>query len=146
MTDPLSIQNEMRQFDHKNRAFYDELTADERKKFSPYLMIRWGSSVQGSADLQEYYLLSTNKRLNHKFFSINTARHKKMQWLLATTVSPDMGTHRHTWIPPRKKETNPLRKRIAELFPHLRADEVDVMAKINTKEDIDNYERDLGEK
>ena len=42
MSDKLSIGNEMRQFDLKNRKFYDELTEEERKKFSPYLMIRWG--------------------------------------------------------------------------------------------------------
>ena len=45
MSDKLSIGNEMRQFDLKNRKFYDELTEEERKKFSPYLMIRWGSAV-----------------------------------------------------------------------------------------------------
>ena len=50
--DKLSIQNEMSEFDRKTRKFYDELTVEERKKFSNYLMIRWGSSVQGSRDLQ----------------------------------------------------------------------------------------------
>ena len=30
--DKLSINNEMTQFDRKNREFYDELTDEERKK------------------------------------------------------------------------------------------------------------------
>jgi hypothetical protein len=94
--DKLSIQNEMTQFDRKNRGFYDELTVEERKKFSNYLMIRWGSAVQGNRDLQEFYLIATNERLNKKFFDIN--RHPKLQWLCATTVSPGLGTHRHPWI------------------------------------------------
>jgi hypothetical protein len=68
VTDKLSIANEMAQFDRKNRQFYDDLTDEERKKFSNYLMIRWGSSVHGIADLQEYYLLSCNQRLNKHFF------------------------------------------------------------------------------
>jgi hypothetical protein len=34
MSDKLNIANEMRQFDRKNRSFYDELTAEEKKKFS----------------------------------------------------------------------------------------------------------------
>lgn len=143
----LSIANEMRQFDRKNRAFYDELTDEERRKFSPFLMIRWGSSVEGSADLQEYYLLSTNKRLNQKFFAVNTARHKKLQWLLATTVSPDLGTVRHTWIAPRKKAggDSKIRKQLAELFPHLDDPELDVMAAITTQHEIDAWISQMGQ-
>jgi hypothetical protein len=139
MSDKLSINNEMAQFDRKNRAFYDELTADEKKKFSNFLMIRYGSSVQGSRDLQEFYLISTNERLNKNFFNIN--RHPKLQWLTATTVSPDMGPQRHQWIAPKKKEAgaSAIRKQLAEIYPHLKDDELDLMSKINTKKDIDAY-------
>lgn len=140
----LSIQNEMTQFDRKNRDFYNELSDEERKKFSNYLMIRWGSAVQGSRDLQEFYLIATNERFNKNFFAIN--RHPKLQWLAATTVSPDMGTHRHQWIAPRKKEAGVtgIRKQLAELYPHLKDDEIELMAKINTKKDIDAYMKELG--
>jgi len=142
--DKLSIQNEMTQFDRKNRGFYDELTDEERKKFSNYLMIRWGSSVQGSPELQEFYLISCNERLNKNFFAIN--RHPKLQWLCATAVSPGMGTHRHQWIAPKKKEgsTSTVRKQLSELFPTLKQDELDVMATITTKKELDHYLKELG--
>ena len=137
--DKLSINNEMAVFDRKDRKFYDELTADERKKFSNFLMIRYGSSVQGSRDLQEFYLIATNERLNKHFFAIN--RHPKLQWLSATTVSPDMGPQRHQWIAPKKKEpgASGIKKQLIELYPHLRDDELELMSKINTKKDIDTY-------
>jgi hypothetical protein len=143
--DKLSIVNEMTQFDRKNRRFYDELTDEEKKKFSNYLMIRWGSAVQGSSELQEFYLIATNERLNKHFFAIN--RHPNLQWLCATTVSPNMGTHRHQWIAPKKKEAGAsgIQKQIAELFPHLKDDEVELMSKINTKKDIDAYLKQLGQ-
>jgi len=144
LSDKLSIANEMAQFDRKNRGFYDELTDEERKKFSNFLMLRWGSCVQGSADLQEFYLISTNERLNKRFFDIN--RHPKLQWLVSTTVSPGMGTHRHQWIAPKKKESgaSAIRKQLAELYPHLKDDEIALMAEINTKKDIDEYVKALG--
>ena len=63
MSDKLNIANEMAQFDRKNREFYNSLTDEEKKKFSNYLMVRWGSCVQGGRDLQEYYLISCNERL-----------------------------------------------------------------------------------
>jgi hypothetical protein len=143
--DKLSIQNEMAQFDRKNREFYDELTDEERKKFSNYLMIRWGSAVQGSKELQEFYVIATNERLNKRFFDIN--RHPRLQWLTATTVSPGLGTQRHPWIAPKKKEAGAsnVRKQIAELYPHLKDDEVELMSRINDKKDIDTYLKASGQ-
>ena len=141
----LSIQNEMAQFDRKNRKFYDELSDEERKKFSNYLMIRWGSAVQGSRELQEFYVIATNERLNKRFFDIN--RHPRLQWLTATTVSPGLGTQRHPWIAPRKKEpgASGIRKQLAEMYPHLKDDEVELMSRINTKKDIDDYLKASGQ-
>ena len=146
MTDKLSIANEMKMFDHKVRDFYDDLTEDERKKFAPFLMIRWGSAVEGSRDLQEFYVISTNERLNKNFFNINSTRHRKLQWLMATTVSPGLGSMRHNWIAPKKKEAGvgSVKKQLAELFPHYKSDEIDVMAAITTKKELDQYIRAHG--
>ena len=144
MSDKLNIANEMRQLDRKNRKFYNELTDEERKKFSTYLMIRWASCIEGSKDLQEFYLISTNERLNKHFFDIG--RHPGLQWLCATTVSPDMGTPRHNWISPKKKEAgaSSMKKQLAELFPAYKEDEIAVLAKITTKKELDQYIRDHG--
>lgn len=144
MSDKLNIANEMRQFDRKIRTFYDELTPEERKKFSNYLMIRWGSSVEGSRELQEFYVIATNERLNKHFFDVN--RHPKLQWLMATSVSPDVGTPRHTWIAPRKKEAgaSAKRKALMEIYPTYKDDEIDVMMAITTQKDIDAYNRAAG--
>ena len=140
----LSIQNEMMQFDQKNRGFYDSLTDEERKKFSNYLMIRWGSAVQGSSELQEFYLISTNERLNKHFFAIN--KHPKLQWLAATAVSPGMGTHRHQWIAPKKKEagSNEVKKFLLEQFPAMKISDIETLANFVTKKDIKEYQREHG--
>ena len=144
MSDKLNIANEMRVFDQKDRTFYDNLTDEERKKFSTYLMIRWGSSVQGSKELQEFYVIATNERLNKHFFNIG--KHPKLQWLLATTVSPDMGAFRHQWIAPKKKEpgTGSLKKQLAEFFPQYKDDEIELLAAITTKKELDAYIKQHG--
>lgn len=135
----------MMQFDRKNREFYDSLTLEEKKKFSNFLMIRWGSSVQGNSELQGYYLQSCNHYFNKRFFDIN--KHPKLQWLCATAVSPGLGTQKHQWIAPKKKEpgASGIKKQLNELYPHLKNDEIEVMAKINTKKDIDAYLKELGQ-
>jgi hypothetical protein len=145
MSDKLSISNEMSQFDRKNREFYDSLSDEEKKKFSNFLMIRYGSSVTGTTDLQHFYLVSTNERLNKHFFAIN--RHPKLQWLCATSVSPGLGTMRHNWIAPKKKEAGGagIKKQIAELYPNMKQDEVELMSEINTKKEVDAYLRLSGQ-
>lgn len=143
--DKLTIANEMAQFDRKNRDFYQELTEEERKKFSNYLMIRWGSSVQGSRDLQEFYVIATNERLNKHFFAVN--RHPHLQWLMATTVSPGMGTHRHQWIAPKKKDggSNEVKKQLMELYPSMKMADIEVMAALTTKQELKQHLREHGQ-
>ena len=146
MSDKLSINNEMAVFDRKDRSFYDSLTDEERKKFSTFLMIRYGSSVVGGQDLQEFYVISCNERLNKHFFALH--KHPKLQWLMATTVSPGLGTFRHQWIAPKKKEAGPagsVKKQLAELFPNMKQDEIDLLAEVTTKKEMDQYLKDHGQ-
>jgi len=56
-----------------------------------------------------------------------------------------MGLQRHTWIGTKKKEATGIKKQLADLFPHLKQDEVEVLAKINSKKDLDDYLRLLGQ-
>jgi len=144
MSDKLNIGNEMRQLDAKNRDFYDELTPEERPKFSTFLMVRWGSAVDGSREIQEYYVQSTNHYLNKHFFSMH--RHPKLQWLMATAVSPGMGTMRHNWIAPKKKEAgaSALKKQLRELYPHFKDDEIDLMARLTDRKEIAQLQRAHG--
>lgn len=144
MSDKLNINNEMRQLDLKNRDFYDELTPEEKKKFSLFLMLRWGSAVQASNDIQAYYVMSLNENLNKHFF--NLSKHPKLQWLCATAVSPGVGTFKHQWIAPKKREgaDNKSSKFLREMFPHLKEDEIELLRTINTKEDLKQLARDNG--
>lgn len=64
----------MAQLDRKNRAFYDELTDEEKKKFSLYLMLRWSSQVQADNAIQAYYVMSCNENLNSNYFDIKIGR------------------------------------------------------------------------
>lgn len=141
----LSIQEEMLAFDRKNREFYDNLTDEEKKKFSSYLMIRWGATVQGSADLQEYYLQSTNLRLNKNFFAV-PKEHDKLNWLAATTVSPGMGKQWHSWIGMKKKEAggNKVRKFLQKLYPMAKSDDLELLEKLNNVSDWKKLAEEMG--
>lgn len=142
--DKLSINNEMAQLDSKNRAFYDELTEEERKKFTTYLMLRYAASVEGNADLQEWYLRVTNERVNQNFFDLN--KHPKLQWLLCTSVSPGMGRQRHYWQASKKKETSNSKtiKFLTKLYPHMKSDEIELLTELNDLKEIKELARSMG--
>jgi hypothetical protein len=146
MTDKLHISNEMLNFDVKNRNFFDSLSEEESKKFSPFLMIRWGATVEGGRDLQEYYLISCNENLNKHFFDISATQHKKLQWLLATTVSPGLGKQYHKWLAAKKKESgnNKAEKFLAKIFPSLKYDEIKLLAQVNGKDDLKKLAKEHG--
>ena len=144
MSDKLTIKSEMAALDGKQRGFYDSLTPEERKKFSTFLMLRWGSCVTGSVDLAGYYLISCNERLNKYYFDLG--KHPKLQWLLTTTISPGMGNQYHQWIPLMKKGAtdNKLRKFVTLHYPHLKDDEVTLWIKLNDRADFEHMARELG--
>lgn len=144
MVDKLTIKNEMAMFDLKDRGFYDSLDETERKKFGPFLMIRFGSTVQGSPELQEWFLRATNERLNVNFFDLH--KHPALQWLLCTTVSPGMGVMYHEWIAPKKRtsEGSKVHKFIRKLYPDLKEDEIALLGRINSTDDLKELARSLG--
>lgn len=143
MSSSLEIKYEMQAFDRKDRAYYDNFTDEDRKKFSTYLMLKYGANTSGSRDIQAYYLMATNERVNKHFFELG--RHPKLQWLCCTSVSPAMGSQFHYWLAAKKKEgDNKSQKFLAKLYPNLKTDEIDLLAKINDKRELADLARRLG--
>ena len=108
-------------------------------------MIRWSSAVKGNADMQAYYLMSANERINKHFFDISAKDHKKFLWLLTTTVSPGMGNQFHQWIAPKKKETNNKAiKFLRQIFPERSEKDLELLAQINDTRDLKDLAREHG--
>lgn len=142
----LDIGDEMRAFDLKDRDYWDNFTEEDRKKFSNFMMIRWGSCVEGSPDMQMYYLQSTNEKLNKNFFAI-PKQHDKLNWLAATTVSPGMGKLRHNWIKQPSKDSggsSKIQKFLTKLYPDARMDELILLEKINDPKVWKDVAKELG--
>jgi hypothetical protein len=143
--DKLSIANETAQLNQKNRQFIDELTSEERKKFSTFLMMKYSANVEGSAELQEWYLRASNERVNQNFFDLG--QHPKLQWLLCTTVSPGMGNQRHYWLAAKKKDSannGKIIKFLSNLYPAMKQDELELLAQLNDEQDVKELAKNLG--
>lgn len=145
MSDKLSLTDQLNSLNRKNRNFYDNLDDEGKKKFSAYLMMKYGANVEGSVDLQEWYLRATNEYVNINFFELN--KHPKLQWLLLTTISPNFGNQRHYWLASKKKEDSNASKKIKfllKLYPTHKLKDIEILANINTEQDLINLAIDMG--
>lgn len=142
MSNKLDIRTEMTAFDRKDRNFYDNLTDDERKKFSNFMMLKWGSSVQGSFDLEAYYLRATNENLNVDFFTLS--KHPKLQWLLSTTVSPGMGVQRHYYPKTSKQSISPCLKFLKLIKPTSKVEDLELLIQLNDQRHFEDMARQYG--
>jgi hypothetical protein len=125
--------------DKKDRGFWDRLSDEEKKAFSPFLYNRYSSTVKGDELLQQWYLRATNERTNKNFFDVSSSKHPKLHWLLLTTISPKMGTQFHQWIPHKKKAKSSKKgfdKTIRKLYPNMKEDEIQLLSEIITKKEL----------
>lgn len=85
--------------DKKDYEYYDRLSEEQKKKFVPFMLIQWMSTVKGSKDLQSYYLQSTDYHANKYMFNEHVQKNPKLQWLMLCASSPGLGKQFHQWIP-----------------------------------------------
>ncbi len=111
--------------DRRNKEFYSQLSDEQKKEFSPYMVMRWTSSIKGSKQLQEHYLELTNEFLN-KDFSV-LYKHKKLCWMLASIIGIGRNQY-HPWIGVSKKTKKEiLADRFSSLYPSLNQDELTIL-------------------
>lgn len=96
--------------DKKDYGYYDRLSDEQKKKFTPYMLILWASNVKGNRDLQNYYVQSVNHYANKYYLDENITKHPKLQWLMLCASSPGMGKQFHQWIPQIKEKVSKLKE------------------------------------
>ena len=176
----------LKALDKKDYGYYDRLTAEQQKKFTPYMLLQWMVNVKGNGQLQEYYLRSVdyhaNKYMLDYMIASSSHKHAKLQWLMLCAASPGVGSQFRQWIPSissqvSKLKTNAKEKDIkeyykkvypkaddstlneisklfvtthkkkmylAKTYPSMKVDDIDVLAEFVTDEEIEQYERSLG--
>ncbi len=125
------------------KSAYDEWSEEERKELSFWLLNRYASIVEGSRDAKELAVLLTNEYYNKNYMAI--AKHPKLQWLtLCGTHNAKRESRRHGWIGQKKAKATPATKFLETIFPNMKEDEVELLARISTKAELKQYVQDLG--
>jgi hypothetical protein len=131
----LDIKRELAAVDNKDYDFYSNLTDEERKAFSPYVLMRYTANVQGDRDIQEWFLETTNEYVNKNHWVLSKD-HKALLWKLYAATGAGVPAY-HPYLAASKKEKAvKIEKLVAELNPTMKMAEVKMLAQMLTKEDI----------
>lgn len=122
--------------DFKQRDFYANLPDEDKKGIAPYVLQRFASTVQGDVDLQAYWLMAINSRVNVGLFELN--KHPDLQWKLLTSCSPGMGKQYHPWVPLPKADTenNRVIKFLATIYPASKHSDLRMIAELNSVDEL----------
>jgi hypothetical protein len=97
--------------DAKNYDWFSELTDEQKKKFVPYMMTHWVSSVKKTGMVGAYYVRSVDANANKYLFNETINRdHPELQWKMLCASSPGIGKQFHSWIPHLNAKITKLRE------------------------------------
>lgn len=125
-------------------SVWDELSDDEKKQVSFYLLNRYVSVVTGKRETQELAIFKTNEYYNKHFFTLQ--KHKKLLWQLLCLAGNTKKIEWHNWIGHKKKGSSNSKvvKLLSELYPNKKQDEIELLAALNTKKEIIQLANDNG--
>jgi hypothetical protein len=127
------------------KSVWDELSDEERKQISFWLMNRYASSIKGNREKQELAIFKTNEYYNKNWNVLGT-KHPKLQWQLLCQAGNTGKIEFHEWIGMKQKKSanSKASKFLQERFPNMKQDEVELLAAISTKQEIKEYAESLG--
>jgi hypothetical protein len=139
----LDIKRELAAVDTRNYNFYNSLTDEEKKSFSPFVLMRYTSNITENQEIQEWYLEMTNELVNKHHWTLSK-NHKSLLWKLFA-ASGIGGKYYHPYLAAGKKgKANKIEKLIAELYPAMKMADVRILAASMSKQDITQLFDDLG--
>ena len=125
--------------DYHDLSFYNKLSAEEKKQYSPYVILRYMSS-NGNGKTHERALLDTNDWVNKHFwkFSSNDTDghdHKELLHLLLCLCGQQRKSF-HKWIKANNKRSNKLFQLLKQRYLYLNQQEYKILLATMTEDDI----------
>ena len=129
--------------DSNAKSVWNELTDEQKKCVNFWLLNRYASSVSGTREAQELAVVMTNQIYNKNWNELGT-RHPKLQWqLLCSLHNANSDIRRHNWIGFKKKTGNNNGvKLLQQIYPNMKQDEVELLARISTKKELKEHAKD----
>jgi len=148
----LDIKAMMGAVDRRDKAWYNRLSEEDKKLYSPYMTMRWSASAEDKRlqakepdlhrNIQEYYVQEVNENVNKHHWTLSK-NHKGLLWHLNAMCGSTYAGIFHLWIPSKKKTTTKTKtkdkkskmQQLQDLFPNAKQKDLEVLdATMSTKE------------
>ena len=139
----LDIKRVLKAVDTRDYKFYENLTDAEKKEFSPYLLMRFVSNVQGHKDLQEWFIETTNENVNKHHWQLSKD-HKELLWKLFAGIGVGQVMFHQYLAAGTKEKTNKIEKLLTEIYPARKISDIKLLASMMTKKDKEELFEKMG--
>lgn len=136
----LNLSKTLEAFDRRDYSYYEKLPDDFKKQFAPFVLMRFMSCSATQAS-HEYFLQVVNFFVNRDFWTLS--KYPDFQHLLLCLCGT--GTkHYHKWIANKQKKKEAWVDLYKEKYPSINLDEIEILKKNLTPDDIFQLSIDLG--
>ena len=137
MNTKIPVKDVLAAIDMNAKSVWKELDDDQKKSVSFWLLNRYASSVAGKREKQELAVLKTNEYYNKNYMVISN--HHELQWQLLCLCGNTGKIEFHKWQGLKSNVTNvttKFEKILTKIYPERKADEIELLAKLSTEEEI----------
>ena len=138
----LDLKKTLRAADLRDKNFYDKMSEEDQKLYSPFMLMKYMASVKGEQWMQEHYVEMINECVNKHLWTVS--KHKKLAWILTAMCGVEQGQF-HPWLGSKKKTgNNDKQKLLTTLYENMKQDDIELLAEINDKKELKELARDFG--
>ena len=138
----LDLKKTLRAADLRNKNFYDTMSDEDKKLYSPFTLMKFMASVKGERWMQEHYVEMVNECVNKHLWTL--IKYKKFAWMLTAMCGVEQAQF-HPWLGSKKKSgSNTKQKLLLQLYENMKQDDIETLADINDKKELKELARDFG--
>jgi hypothetical protein len=119
------------------------LTEQEKKEFSPYVLMRYVANVDGDRELQEWFLEMTNELVNKDHWTLSK-NHKALLWKLFAGCGAGVKVYHPYLKAGTKEKAVKIEKLLASLYPSAKLSDIKLLASMMTKSDREELYDKMG--
>jgi hypothetical protein len=143
MAAKLDIGRELRAINNRDHNFYDNLSDEEKKAFSPYLLMRYVSNPKVDPETYAFILERVNEYVNKNHWDLSKS-HKALLWKLFASCGLGVDVN-YTYLKSGSKEkANKIEKLLAELYPAMKMTDIKLKASLMDTKDKNELFDSLG--
>lgn len=135
MSEKIELKEKLAAVDMGATTMWDEMDAEQQKSLKQefFILNRYISNVKSQPrETQEHFVLTVNEFFNKYWYDLQ--KHPKLMWQLLCMCSHESKKiFYHEWIGYKKKKGDNKRiKFLEEKYPHLKDDEIQLLAEMST--------------